>query len=153
MWFPLLWYVRPAKPQISLRISAVWSELLLVAWVFYDCLATDWTAFGVSKIKRRLPRLVWVYNCQNTTLLEISCIGSYKSIQDGVLWRNSILFHEIIYQAGTTAYALCWAWTKILPWAATCDFQQCGILTRVDSDEPLQHPLRLWNSKWCSVSS
>ena len=29
--------VRPAKPQISLRIRAVWSEPLLVAWVFYDC--------------------------------------------------------------------------------------------------------------------
>ena len=25
-----LWYVRPAKPQISLRIRAVWSEPLLI---------------------------------------------------------------------------------------------------------------------------
>ena len=25
-------------------------------------------------------------------------------------------------------------------WAATCDFQQCGILTSVDSDEPVQPP-------------
>ena len=25
----------------------------------------------------------------------------------------------------------------------TCDFQQCGILTSVDSDKPLQPPLRL----------
>ena len=37
MRFPTIWYVRPAKPQISLRIRAVWSEPLLVAWVFYDC--------------------------------------------------------------------------------------------------------------------
>ena len=37
MRFPTMWYVRPAKPQISLRIRAVWSEPLLVAWVFYDC--------------------------------------------------------------------------------------------------------------------
>ena len=28
---------QPAKPQISLRIRAVWSEPLLVARVFYDC--------------------------------------------------------------------------------------------------------------------
>ena len=27
----------PAKPQISLRIRAVWSEPLLVAWLLYDC--------------------------------------------------------------------------------------------------------------------
>ena len=37
MRFPTMWYVRPVKPQISLRIRAVWSEPLLVAWVFYEC--------------------------------------------------------------------------------------------------------------------
>ena len=31
MRFPTMWYVRPAKPQISLRIRAVWSEPLLFA--------------------------------------------------------------------------------------------------------------------------
>ena len=38
-------------------------------------------------------------------------------------------------------------------WAVTCDFQQCGILTCVDSDEPLQPPFKLRNSEWCSGSS
>ena len=38
-------------------------------------------------------------------------------------------------------------------WAATCDFQQCGILTSVDSDKPVQPPYKLRNSKWRSVSS
>ena len=33
------------------------------------------------------------------------------------------------------------------------DFQQFDILTSVDSDEPLQPPFKLRNSKWCSVSS
>ena len=65
MRFPTIWYVRPAKAQTSLRIRADWSEPLLVAWVFYDCWATDWTLFGVSKLNRRLHRLVWVYTCQN----------------------------------------------------------------------------------------
>ena len=37
MRFPTMWYVRPDKAQISLRIRAVWSEPLLVAWIFYDC--------------------------------------------------------------------------------------------------------------------
>ena len=71
--FPTMWYMRPAKTQISLRIHSVWSEPLLVAWIFYACYATDWTSFGVSKLKRRLHRLVWVYTCQNDTLLEITC--------------------------------------------------------------------------------
>ena len=36
MIFPTLWYVRPVKPQISLRICAVWSEPLLAAWILCE---------------------------------------------------------------------------------------------------------------------
>ena len=71
-----MWYVRPAKPQISLHIRAVWSEPSLGAWIFYDCLTIDWTPLGVSGLKRRLQRLIRVYTCQNATLLEISFTGS-----------------------------------------------------------------------------
>ena len=35
----------------------------------------------------------------------------------------------------------------------TRDFQQCDILTSVDSDQPVQPPLKLRNSKWCADSS
>ena len=38
-------------------------------------------------------------------------------------------------------------------WATTSDFQQCSILTSVDSDESLQNPVKLRHSKCCSVSS
>ena len=38
-------------------------------------------------------------------------------------------------------------------WATTSDFQQWGILTSVDSDEPVEPLFKLRNSKWCSVSS
>ena len=31
--------------------------------------------------------------------------------------------------------------------AATCDFQQCGILKSADSDEPVQPPSKFSNSK------
>ena len=37
MGFPTMWYVWPAKPQISLHIRAVWLQPLLVAWIFYEC--------------------------------------------------------------------------------------------------------------------
>ena len=46
------------------------------AWIFYDSKATDRTAFGVFKLKRRLLRLVWVYACQKATSLEITCHSS-----------------------------------------------------------------------------
>ena len=35
----------------------------------------------------------------------------------------------------------------------TRDFQQCGILTRVYSDEPVQSPFKPRSNKHCSVSS
>ena len=37
MRFPTMWYVRPAKAQTSLRIRTVWSEPLLVTWLFFEC--------------------------------------------------------------------------------------------------------------------
>ena len=77
MRFLKMWYMRPARLQVSLHIRAVWPEPLLVTWIFYDCQATDRTSFEVSKLNRRLHRLVWVYTCQNATLLEITCHGSY----------------------------------------------------------------------------
>ena len=73
MRFPTMWYVRPAKPKAQINLR---TEPLLVVWVFHDCKATDWTPFRVSKLKRRLQRLVQVYTCQNVKLLEISCRGS-----------------------------------------------------------------------------
>ena len=38
-------------------------------------------------------------------------------------------------------------------WAATCDFEQCGTLTSVDSGEPLQPPCKIRNIKSCSICS
>ena len=41
--FPTMWYVQPAKAQTSLRICTVWSEPLLVAWIFFYSKSTYWT--------------------------------------------------------------------------------------------------------------
>ena len=46
----------------------------------------------------------------------------------------------------------CWS-VEAHAFAVACDFQQCGILTCVDSDEPVQSPLKLRHSKCCLVSS
>ena len=106
MRFPTMWYVRPAKALTSLRICAVWSESLPVAWKFYDTWAADRTSFGVSKLKRRLHRLVWVYTCQNTTLLEITCHGDWS-------WNNfydhSPPFRWIIHEGllSVTSESMC----------------------------------------------
>ena len=38
---------------------------------------------------------------------------------------------------------------RVMIWAATGDFQQCVILTSVDSDEPAQPPFKFRKPKWC----
>ena len=36
-------------------------------------------------------------------------------------------------------------------WAVSCDFQQCGILTGIDSDKPVQPPFKLRHSKYPGI--
>ena len=56
---------------------------------------------------------------------------------------------------GRESWLLCYyCLTDVLfVWAVTRDFQQCGILTSVDSDQPVQSPFKLRDLKWCLVSS
>ena len=90
MRFLTMWYVRPAKAHISLCIRTVWSELLLFAWISYYCFVTGRTSFGVSKLKRRLHRLVSVHTCQIATLLETLCpLKCVTLVRTG--WRTDIL--------------------------------------------------------------
>ena len=54
-------------------------------------------------------------------------------------------------------YSVCWnkndLQKKKYNSATECDFQQCGILTWIDSDVPVQPPFKLRNSNyWSSVS-
>ena len=52
MRFPTMRYMHPAKAQISMRTCIVWKDILLVALMFYDCLDTRRTTFGVSKLQK-----------------------------------------------------------------------------------------------------
>ena len=62
---------QPAHRRSLIRAFA---SRLNILWVFLK--ATDRTSFGVTKLKSRLQRLVWVYTCQNATLLKFTCHGS-----------------------------------------------------------------------------
>ena len=77
MRFPTMWYVRPIKPQISLRIRAVWSEPLLVASIFYERWAIDWASFGDPKLKRMLHRLLSKCHIVGTNMLWLKCYFFY----------------------------------------------------------------------------
>ena len=109
--FPTMWYVRPAKTQISLHIWAVWPELWLVTWKFYACYATDWTKFGVSKLKRRLHSLIWVYTCQNAILLKSQDTALIKA----GLWK----YHAWLVRPGPISFRTSRKFLFTCPWTST----------------------------------
>ena len=111
------------------RVFLGWTKLGLM-FLLKD--TTQWRRWGSN------PR---PFGLESNTLPLSHCAPYYFFFFCGNLkqWRmtNNCSFSNILLEK----------------WAATCDFQQCGFLTNVDSDEPVQPPFRLRNSKWCSVSS
>ena len=101
--------------QQSLRSVCAYAH-----WLFYECKATDWISLGVSKLNRRLHRLVWVNSCQNATLLENACPGSIiytcaQSRVDPLHSRFELLQFTVFSE---TKYILlsivCLIWSQIL---------------------------------------
>ena len=88
---------------------------------------------------------------QNKTLgtwtLKHTDITPTKSVQSLIL--ISITIKNIISLAHFKKTIIITLFLK--KWAATRDFQQCGILRSVDSDEPVQLSVKLRNFKWYSV--
>ena len=64
--------------------------------------------------------------------------------------RTQICFVVLV---DSSLHSCRWFLYPNIKWAVTCDFQQCGILTWLDSDEPAQPSFKLGNSKCCSISS
>ena len=58
-------------------LTRAFASYLNILWVLSYWLYTIWS----FQLKRRLHRLVWVYTCQNATLLEITCHGSNLSVR------------------------------------------------------------------------
>ena len=60
----------PAHTSNLIRAFACRLKILRL-WIYWL------NPFGVSKLNKRLHMLVWACTCQNATLLEITCRGSY----------------------------------------------------------------------------
>ena len=77
--FPTMWYVRPAKPQISLRIRAAWSRLNIYR------IRADWS---------RLNILLTVYNLEFLSL-KGGCTDSSEStlVKIPNYWKSHVAAH------------------------------------------------------------
>ena len=121
--------------------------------------------------KKRNPLLVWEWDRKIHPDHRLSSLGITIGYPwDGFLYPTLTLMMDS-YIHGDKNNELIIAWCQINmvqktlwyrphnedetynKWAAAWDFQQFDILTRVDSHEPLQPPVKLRNSKWCSVGS
>ena len=86
--------------------------------------------------------MCWLHvaSLNNYAFINSNCYGLSFSLIKGNLWSYVCICRNS------------WSCTSS-NWATAYDFQQCGILISVDSDEPVQPPFKLRNSKWCLVSS
>ena len=124
--------VRPAKTQISLRISPVWSESSLCAqWIAKDpgCLHTD---SEDSNQAGRVPRLIWVFARRTLILLVLSCRGSTRDLVPWDFFTNIILLSYILCFEGNVI--------NVTIWAASWQNQQCGCAPSEDSYQPWHSP-------------
>ena len=70
--------VRPAKTQINLVISPVWSESSLSAWRKLMSLSPHWAHSKDTDQTGQMPRLIWVFAGRTVILLVLSCHGSFS---------------------------------------------------------------------------
>ena len=117
--------------------------LWIRTWVYIYNSMISYIICAVSRCTER-------YRCNSTrtTICDIKFVTHWKKS-----WVIVLAFckREVPGSVFTGRYDL--LYNERHNWAVTCDFQPCGILTSVDSDEPLQPPFKLRNSKWCSSSS
>ena len=65
------------QPAHTCSLIRAFASHLSILWLLSYWLKP----FGVSKLKRRLQRLVGIFTCQNATLLDIPCTGSNISME------------------------------------------------------------------------
>ena len=163
MYVPTL-CVRAANALARLRVC-------MVVWAYAE---------RISKISRELARLFYTNEPRHEISDNVVCAASKASDQPApthslsrafasrlnILWLLSYwlntIWNFLSLKWGCTGSSVstlvkmphCWkSHVTAQIWASAWDFQQFDILTSVDSDEPLQPPFKLRNSKWCSLSS
>ena len=67
-------------------------------WAFVSRLNKLWLLNYWHNSNRRLHRLVWVYSYQNTTLLEITCSGSFESNPLVLIFCHCLMCLNIKYK-------------------------------------------------------
>ena len=88
-----MWYVRPSKPQISLRIRAVWSEHLLVVLTLHELKLPNEHLLEVLSLKRGRA------GSSESTLVKMSnCWKSHSTTQMSSFPMTKIVDWDVKHQ-------------------------------------------------------
>ena len=159
IWTPLVCFMFVFFILSCLFLAALWSPAWngLTSWLFVWLVCDLNCVLSLSHMVSWVKCGTWLYRFLIFAFFTLSSANSAYS------WVLTVCKSIRFVVSVNKISALCnrkWRYCAIHSqgnilsyWAATCDFQQCGILTSVDSDEPVQLPFKLRNSKWCSVSS
>ena len=132
-----LWYHINWKNTLSVSVSVLFVELTLSGTCITD-LGTNIDVAGACKRRKQI----------------FTSVDSDEPVQPPFKLRNSKCCSVSSFVNNQRIVKrLAKALIRLRVCRDTCDFQQCGILISVDSDEPVQPPFELRNSKCCSVSS
>ena len=124
-------FKRQAKALIRLCVCAGWSKALLVAHT---------ALLEISRTGSFDNRITVVFSVFESTV-GLS-LPKRKPLKDPKMVRDRhFIYFDILHHPVTFLQ------NKINIWALTCDFQQCGILTSVDSYKAVQPPFQLRSSK------
>ena len=130
-----------SKPVFLLVVILVWSYARVVVNIALMYVSVRFSltqevlmSQSTSQLSSRPCRITMPQLKRSSSPIGMAIMWVESKIYAKIFWKVSYLFPTYIR-------------------AATCDFQQCDILTCVDSNEPVQRPFKLINSKWCSVSS
>ena len=142
------------SPQWHRLLSILRQWLYCCQFIVYFCSNCLWDFVFVLVLVRSI-KLPFYFHDIESCLLYCYCLPDLRtdySIPPSHSWCILIihLFTSDINHSAVISSFCILSYPDIhhiRTWAATCDFQKCGIFTSVISDEPLQPPFKVTNSK------
>ena len=179
-FFKITFFFKKVFQEHYQRVKWFWSRLEMnlsvLLWVFKSYFTEDW-----NLVLRKMPYHFVLFDSLRPinnlsvikggvflgwTSTKLRLISLLKDTMQWPRWGSNL--RPLGLQSSTLPLSHCTSWNaiswplkelwiaireNISIWALTCDFQQCGILTSVDSNKHVQPSFKLRNSKWCSFSS
>ena len=148
-------HMHPAKPQISLRIRAVWSESLLTALRYFGSWAIHRTYSFDSDQTAQMDRLIWIFPWRTWKGCSPAQIGTMANIlagtwnkrpmgHDSLIWYKQLLhvceWHATSASIATATTTQIWpfrinvnGYSSIIIWTNLLDIESRMLYTKIQA--------------------